>query len=276
MSTPLIISVRCSNAIHALDIKPLIVFENLHNADKKSVIYKALQSIAGVYIIINLTNNDTYVGSAITGRIYTRFYKHLISYDGNKHVAAAVKKYGLDNFAFVVVSVVPPVISSMDNVELIAEENRFIQAVKPKYNVAPIAGNTFGVKHTDETKNKMRENYSDKRRTFIGNLNKGKSLSKSTRAKLREKALNRLPISEEVRKLVSLNSTVALIYGVYNIDSDNNVDYNNVFELRGLIAVAKHCNCNMRTVTRALSSNGIVKRKFFVKVLRKAKGNLFY
>ena len=48
-----------------------------------------------------------YVGSAVTGNLYMRFHKHLFSFTGNKRVANAVNKYGLSEFAFLVLEVVP-------------------------------------------------------------------------------------------------------------------------------------------------------------------------
>jgi len=71
----------------------------------------AIKPLAGVYVIINLVNGNTYVGSAITGRRPNRFHKHLFGLSGSKLVAAAVRKYGLNDFAFVVAAIMPDVVT---------------------------------------------------------------------------------------------------------------------------------------------------------------------
>ena len=122
-------------------------------------------------MIINLVNGNTYIGSAITGRMPIRFYKHLFGLQGSKVVSAAVQKYGLENFAFVILDTLPNVVIQEDNQALLEMEDHYIQQLLPYYNIAPQAGNTFGVTHTEETKLKMRINYSSERREAIGNLN---------------------------------------------------------------------------------------------------------
>jgi hypothetical protein len=49
--------------------------------------------------------NDFYIGSASTDKIYARFYRHLINLTGSKIVKLAVHKYGIDNFAFIVLEI---------------------------------------------------------------------------------------------------------------------------------------------------------------------------
>jgi len=43
-------------------------------------------------MIVNLVTGEYSVGSAVTGNLYMRFYKHLFSFTANKRVANAVKK----------------------------------------------------------------------------------------------------------------------------------------------------------------------------------------
>ena len=60
----------------------------------------------------------------------------------------------------------------------------------PNYNILTEAGSTFGYKHTEVSRIKMKTNYSQERRNTIGNLNKNKSINQLTRLKMREKALS--------------------------------------------------------------------------------------
>lgn len=80
-----------------------------------------------------------------------RFHKHLYGLNGNRLVAAAVRKYGLTHFAFLVVETVPGIVSLEDNKDLLDMENHYIKLLRPEYNIAAEAGNTIGVKHSPET-----------------------------------------------------------------------------------------------------------------------------
>ena len=61
----------------------------------------------------------------------------------------------------------------------------------PNYNILTEAGSSFGYKHSEITRIKMKTNYSEERKLLIGNLNKGKKFSPETIELMREKALNR-------------------------------------------------------------------------------------
>lgn len=72
----------------------------------KRLVSKKLKPFAGVYAIINLVNGKMYVGSAVTGNLYMRFHKHLYGGSGSKIVAQAIQKYGVVDFAFVVLETI--------------------------------------------------------------------------------------------------------------------------------------------------------------------------
>lgn len=115
-----VITITCSPRLQAIlakhEITPKATFENLHLAKQpgtKAQLYEGLKPLAGVYIIVNLTNGKTYVGSGIKARMHLRLHKHLFKGQGSKTVWAAVIKYGLANFAFVVADTLPGV--SLEN-----------------------------------------------------------------------------------------------------------------------------------------------------------------
>ena len=129
--------------------------------------------------------------------------------------------------------------------------------LKPCYNILPLAGNSFGYKHTLETLKKIRDNYNDIRRNKIGSLNKGKSLSNTTRELIRKAALIRPPMSQETKNKCKTNKrpvTVRLL-------SDNTL----IGHFEDIISAAKHINCGEKTIRRALKANGIVKNTYIVK-----------
>ena len=256
---PLASSQRLASILEPYKLTPVGVFEHLDAEGAKEAIHKLLKPLAGVYVIVNLVTGKTYVGSAITGRMPMRFHKHLYGLSGSKIVAAAVRKYGLGAFAFVVVATCAGVVTAEDNRELLDMEDSFIQLLEPEYNIAPNAGNTFGVRHTDATKEKMRTNYSSERRETIGSLNRGKKLSPEEREHLRKLALARPPMSQNTRDKVSANSTVANLYNISRVDKTLLSNGSHEITLRTIPVVASYCNCNERTVRRALTGTGIIK-----------------
>lgn len=234
-----------------------------------------IKPLAGVYMILNLVTGDIYIGSAITGKMSNRFHKHLFGFSGNRIVAAAVQKYGLSNFAFIVLETLPNVVSKEENKDLLSLEDKYLNTLKPIYNIAPIAGNTLGVKHSDATRAKMKLNYSSERREAIGALNRGKTFSDSTIKLMRLKALARGPHSEETLAKISVNSTTANLYSITLLPAvdqashtgwagDDNTsfpDYGTGKEVRTINKVAELLGCSEKTIRRALKTNGIVRGK---------------
>lgn len=152
-----------------------------------------LNSIAGVYFCINLINEKIYVGSAGINNMYRRYTGHLLNSKGGRIlVNRAVKKYGLNNFAFIVVETIP---DGKNVTELLKLEQKYINTLNPEYNIAKIAGSLLNTKWSMEryaTKLKLRASAQLKKHLEnlrLKSLNKKVSLE--TRALIREKALNR-------------------------------------------------------------------------------------
>lgn len=58
-------------------------------------------------MIVNKITKDYYIGSGATNRLYSIFSNHLIYFRGSKIVKLAVKKYKLNNFAFIILELYP-------------------------------------------------------------------------------------------------------------------------------------------------------------------------
>ncbi len=116
------------------------------------------------------------MGSASTNRLYARFSNHLIYHKGSKIVKLAVRKYKLSSFAFLVLELFPEIVNKDNNNKLIDIEDLYLRSLIPNYNILTEAGNTFGYKHTEMARLKMKENYSPEPRSLIGNLNIGKTI----------------------------------------------------------------------------------------------------
>ena len=254
-------SSRLNNIINELELNPVYVFENLSLETTRNNVLKSTSGLSGIYMIINKITGDYYIGSASTNKFNARFSNHLIYYRGSKIVKAAVKKYGLNEFAFLILELYPNIVTKENNKELLDLEDKYLKSLLPNYNILTEAGSNFGYKHTEIDRIKMREIYSDERRKKVGNLNKGKKFSPETIEKLRQKALKRLPMSNET-KLKCISNTRPLI--LYNLNGTVYGKY------RTIIETAKAINCGEKTIRRALKTEKkLVKRKWIVKDLYK-------
>lgn len=206
-------------------------------------------------MIINKTTKDYYIGSASTDRFYARFCNHVIYFRGSKIVKLAIKKYDLQNFAFVVLDLYPNIVTKDNNYELLNLEDKYLKLLVPNYNILTEAGSSFGYKHTEIDRKKMKDIYSEARREQIGMLNKGKKLSPETIEKMtgREKALIRPPMSDETKKKCITNTRPVVLY---NLDRTIYGKYPTIIE------AAKAINCDEKTIRRALQTEKkLVKRQ---------------
>lgn len=159
-----------SELFERLKINPIYYFDNLDKEEVRQLINRKLKGLGGIYIIINKKNDNIYIGSAITNRFYRRFYKHLISFHGSKPVKTSVKKHGLEHFMFGILEIFPEVITKDNNKELIKLEDKYLKTYLPNYNILLEAGSSFGYKHTEESKLRMRFNYTEERKELIRQL----------------------------------------------------------------------------------------------------------
>ena len=204
-------------------------------------------------MIVNKITKDYYIGSAATNRFYARFSNHLIYFRGSKIVKTAVKKYKLDNFAFIILELYPNIVTKENNKELLDLEDRYLKLLLPNYNILTEAGSSFGYKHTEVDRKKMKDLYTDTRRELIGGLNKGKKLSPETIEKLREKALNRPAMSDETKKKCIVHIRPVVLYNL------NGTVYGEYFSI---LDAADSINCSEKTIRRALKTEkGLVKRQ---------------
>jgi len=244
------------------NLKPVFIYEDLKNQDIKDKIKNNTKDLSGIYLILNKSSLDYYIGSASTGKFYTRFYRHLINLTGSKIVKLAVKKYGIDNFSFLVLELFPEKVNVENNKKLLDLEDFYLKSLLPNYNILTEAGNSFGYKHTEITRIKMRATYSQERRDAIGNLNKGKTLSEETKNKIRKSALSRVKptfsLQEKVLSNMRKKSKPIILYNI----NDNTVygEFNSITEAAAII------NCNVKTIRRSLQTDKkILLRRWIVK-----------
>lgn len=240
-------------------LKPVYVYENLHLNETRKIISKDLKDLSGVYLIFNNITEDYYIGSASTNRFYARFSNHLLYFKGSKVLKHAVKKYNLSNFIFLILELFPEVVNKENNKRLLDLEDFYLKSLLPNYNILTEAGSSFGYKHTELDRIKMRVNYSLERRIFIGNLNKGKRLSSEIVEKIREKAIIRGKVYYSEKALFNMKKKSKPVI-LYNLNNTIFGEYSSIRE------AANAVNCSSRTISRALRTDKkILKRRFIVK-----------
>ena len=244
------ISDTLKTSIKELGINPVYIYENLKLENTIKQISEDIKGLSGIYMIYNKITKDYYIGSASTNRFYSRFCNHLIYFRGNKTVKLAIKKYKLENFAFMILELYPNIVTKKNNKELIDLEDKYIKLLLPNYNILTEAGSSFGYKHTEVDRQKMKDIYSYARREKIGNLNRRKKLSKETRKNCVD---NRRPVV-----LYNLDRT---IYGKYN----------------SILYAAHAISCSEKTILRALQTKKkLVKRQWIVEELSSSFWRKFF
>ena len=140
-------------------LNPVYIYEDLHLKETKDLIKKETENLSGIYLIFNKMTGDYYVGSASTNKFYTRFSNHLLYFRGSKIVKLAVRKYKLENFAFLILELFPEIIDKENNKKLLDLEDFYLKSLLPNYNILTEAGSSFGYKHTELSRIKIKTNY---------------------------------------------------------------------------------------------------------------------
>lgn len=114
--------------------------------------------MSGIYQIRNLINGKIYIGSAVN--IKRRWYDHIYQLNKKNHSSSHLQrswdKYGKDNFVFEILEEI------LDKTKLVEREQHYIDdlksfEIKLGYNICKIAGSWLGMKHSEETKDKLRK-----------------------------------------------------------------------------------------------------------------------
>lgn len=119
--------------------------------------------IIGIYIVFNRISKKVYIGSSID--VVSRLRKHKnqlkLGKHPNRHLQLSFNKHGLESFKFTVIFQCEK--DTTDN-KLRQLEQEFINKVKPNrlYNICPVAGSTLGRRHSEETKQKIKQSIKGK------------------------------------------------------------------------------------------------------------------
>lgn len=106
----------------------------------------------GIYQIINKINEKSYIGSSIN--LKYRKYSHFRELKHGIHhsivLQRAYNKYGKESFEYMI-------LENCNKEDCIITEQRYLDTLKPEYNICSVAGNCLGRKFSEETKAKMRK-----------------------------------------------------------------------------------------------------------------------
>ena len=164
----------------------------------------------GIYLISNKENGNRYIGSSVDVEARWKHHAALLNkcIHHSRHLQNAWNLYGADSFEFSVL-----LICSVD--DLIMFEQRFIDVMKPEYNVSPTAGRTAGVIRTEEYRRKQsisqsnkvispetRQRISDGMRGKRNSLGTSRIISDETKKKI-SATLSGHEVSENTRKKLS-------------------------------------------------------------------------
>jgi len=209
--------------ISSSDLSPIYshaikVYEDPIN--QRDLIRKENNGKIGIYSWVNKETGSFYIGSG--DPIYLRISDYYQAWyylsHSNLYIVRALFKYGMENFSLVILEY-----CKSDN--LIEYEQKWIDLLKPKYNINPTAGNTKGYKHTIETIEKMREvalgrkhteevkELMSKSRTGKDNYFYGKKHSEKSLALIKDAAMRRIKhpvpgIEVEITNIETKETTV--------------------------------------------------------------------
>lgn len=149
-------------------------YENPATPESRELIRRDNKGKIGVYCWFNNINGKYYIGSG--NPLYIRlsdyyqdwYYVARISI----YIVRALSKHGMDNFSLVILEY-----CTSDD-DLIHCEQKWIDLLKPEYNINPQAGNYQGYKHTPESIEKIRSNalgrkHSDQVKKLMSESRKG-------------------------------------------------------------------------------------------------------
>jgi group I intron endonuclease len=165
-----------------------------------------------------------------------------------------VIKYGLFNFAFIVLELFPDIITRINNKDLLNLEDFYLKSLLPNYNILTEAGNSFGYKHTEITRIKMKVEYSQERRDQIRQLNLNKSLDKDTVERIREASLKRKKVIYSEKSLLNMKKSSKSIIA-FNLDGTVYGKYASITE------AAQSLQCGIKTISRILKTEKKILKK---------------
>lgn len=240
------------------NLNPIFIYDNLENDSIRKQITQETKGLSGIYLILNKETLAFYVGSASTDKFNSRFTNHLIYFKGSKILKNSVKKYKLSSFCFIILELFPEVVTQQNNKNLLDLEDFYLKSLLPDYNILTEAGSSFGYKHTEVSRLKMKSVYSEELRKKISELNKGKTFCPKTIKAIKQASVNRKKVAftdeailnmKKNSKAILVRELSGIIYGRYP----------------SIANTALSLNCSSKTIYRSLKSRSkLLKKRWIV------------
>lgn len=153
----------------------------------------------GVYCWINKINSKFYIGSGdpLYLRISDYYQNWYILSRTNLYIVRAIIKYGMKNFSLVILEY-----SDSDNV--ISCEQKWINLLKPEYNISLTARNIKGYKHTKDNIEKMCNSSLNRKQEVKQSMSESHIREKNLGKKHSTESLNSLKVTAAKRNKSSL------------------------------------------------------------------------
>jgi group I intron endonuclease len=174
----------------------------------------------------------------------------------------ALQKYGHSKFSLEILEYCEPD-------QAILKEQKYIDLLKPEYNLNPIAGSSLGYKHSEATLEKFRNrDYSNEEtRLKLSAAATGRVLSEEARRKI---SAARLGIKLSIETRAKLSAATAAIHGVSvevtNIKTGAIEQYSTMTEAGAALGVSR------TTVKKVLQSGKIFRDNYTIKLKDKGGG----
>ena len=235
----------CNNIFNELNLNVVQYWDNLHDHNIRNDIILNVKNKSGIYIIINKISRNYYIGSSIN-KLYTRFSRHLLNFNGSKILKNAVKKDGLNNFIYAIIEFTPDNDNQNNLYEL---EIMYIGMLMPKYNILTETKNSINYKYTEESILKLKNSFTKERRIALANFQnvRKNNLIISQKQTLHNIALLKPKdyIANKDKNKISFKHSVNIL--LYN---ENN-EY--LCEFYNLNKASHYLCCSYKTIQRALN-----------------------
>lgn len=166
----------------------------------------------GIYKIINIINGKCYIGSSIDiKRRWKEHNRNLIKNNHiNVHLQKSWNKHGKSSFLFEIIELVGDIKNLVIREQYYLDEANLFNS-NILYNICTIAYSAYGVKHTEETKNKMSISHK-------GLVHNKDTIIKMIQIKNKHSQNTKNKLSEINKGRVAQNKQP-----IYQLDLDNNI-----------------------------------------------------
>ena len=165
------------NTSNSNSICPVKFYENATNLKKQ--ILADNKNKSGIYRWVNKISKNTCVGSAInlSNRLNSYYRKSELTKKNARPINLALLKYGHSNFTVEILEYCSK--------DILLEENHYLNALKPEYNILKFAYSMLGYKHSANSIKKMGlRKVSPENKLLLSLTHKNKIVGEETRAKL--------------------------------------------------------------------------------------------